>query len=853
MPIFERAQNLVINGGTFNDFSSSNGIEPLAYLEHYAASGATYDSAERYPPPRCHESTRVRILEILKGWVSQPREEREKSLFWLYAPVAMGKSTIAQTLAEECEVMDNLGASFFFSRLDARRNRAERFVASLALQLALSIRQLKPHIEAAVINNPTILSKSLPVQLQKLVIEPFQKIPRPEEDKTVVIDGLDECEGAKPLKDREREQRLVLELIQRLKEADLPLNIAIFSRPESWIEEAFDELETLSENTERYDLFSAAEKYADVERYLRDHFQRIRKARKHRHAMSQIQDPWPLEDAIQELVRRSSGQFGYVATVIRFVDDPYGNPPERLKLLLRNYPTSHGFSNPMKELDDLYLRILKSCPNREEMMQALGWLMVINMSALRHSKEAGAFVPLYDQVIAGKAGAMAKALRGLHAIVHIPSFITESQGTDEIPLDADSHTLIQQSNPSSVVYHNSFLEFLSNPSRSGTFHCDEAYWAIYAASRCLQFLSSNELADFSDDVLSLAAAFWPRGFFYFSRLPFERTPENIEACRLFATLFLARDLSTDFTCPGEGRTLFFHRSISFSASIFIDQPSIALECLSHWHKAYSDLFDDCMGSLSSEGRLYLERLFGSLYALTLDPSIPHTFEWRCILRQGGWKGSILQFENNDISSVLGEGALGFSRPFAWENLKDPETSMPRILELSPVAAVYGHLPPEFHSFMFPRLHSIHVSPAEVCNRLWDLFVSAATHDWGSANGDDIFYGVCLPLLDGIFGHLVLLDSIDGLYFLVSPSSALPTIRRVGDRDRFYVGDSADKAIIKLIFDKKVEMALAVLNFCEAMERLTLANGTLELGWFMGAHQPLFDEFRSDPYDFISRF
>ncbi|EAU83610.1 NWD2 [Coprinopsis cinerea okayama7 len=429
MPLFERAHDFVINNGTFNDFSSSNGLEPLAYLEQYAAPGATHDSAERYPAPKCHESTRVRILEILKAWVEQTREEREKRSFWLHAPVAMGKTTIAQTLAEECEAMGNLAASFFFSRLDSKRDRAQRFVASLVLQLALSIPQLKPHVEAAVRQNPTILTKVLPIQLQKLIIQPFRRIPPLEEDKTVLVDALDECEGADPSEDKEREQRLILELIQMLQEADLPLNIAIFSRPESWIEEAFDELETLDENTERYDLFKEAdlEEYADITRYLRYRFQRIRSAKTHRHAMSKVQGPWPPEDEIYDLVNHSSGQFGYVATVIRFIDDPYGSPPERLKLILQGSSESHKALNPMQKLDDLYRCILESCPNREEMMQALGWMVAMAGHVFRPDLT----IPAHDEIVGGQPGAMARALRGLHALCHIPSPPTHLEGIDE--------------------------------------------------------------------------------------------------------------------------------------------------------------------------------------------------------------------------------------------------------------------------------------------------------------------------------------------------------------------------------------------------------------------------------------
>ncbi|EAU83442.2 NACHT and WD40 domain-containing protein [Coprinopsis cinerea okayama7 len=822
MPILERAHNLVINGGTFNDFSSSHGLEPLAYLEQYAASGATYDSAERYPPPRCHELTRVRVLGVLKSWVEQPREEMDKRSFWLHAPVAMGKTTIAQTLAEECETMGNLGASFFFSRVHPERSRARHFVASLALQLAVSIPQLKPHIEAAIVGNPTILSKSLPIQLQKLIIGPFMNIPLLKEDKIVLIDALDECEGANPVEDREGEQRLVLELIQTIQEADLPLKVAIFSRPESWIEEAFEDLETLDENTERYDLFNVSEKYDDVERYLRDHFQRIRKAKKHRHAMSQIQDPWPSEHKIKKLVKLSCGQFGYVATVIRFVDDPYGSPQERLELILQgSSEKSHKALNPMQQLDDLYRRILGSCPNREEMMQAVGWLMAARRPLLaRHHA-----VPMYDKVIAGQPGAMTRALRGLRAIVHIPP---------------------ERPDPTPVAYHNSFWEFLESPSRGGEFHCNRHYWFVFATSRCLKFLSSSAFADYSDGVTRLAADLWPHGFSALLDLVPEENPKHKDLCQFFVAQFLLRDVSIDLRlaqCDHIVNAYDVLESILQSARHFLDQPSITHDCLSHWRKCYAKFHDDWLGNMSSEGRLYLDRLCSSFYALTLDSSAPHAFEWRPtrarINRPSSHK---VHFEGRDITSVLacGPGAYFY----------EPESTLRRILALSPVVAIYQCLPTQLRGIMEYRFQSLQVSPAEVCNRLWDLLIRVASHDWDSTTTLEIQYAVCTPLLRAMLTHVFLLDSTEGLDFLASPSKVMPTLRRA---QCFHIRHLFDHAIVALIFQKNVELALALLDFCDAIEHLVSEDDMCGPFGSIEEYRPLYEKFRSDPYGFVNKF
>jgi len=95
---------------------------------------------------------------------------------WLYGAAGAGKSAIAHTVAEICETCGWLMASFFFWKTAGERNNANRFVATIAHQIALSIPASCELIAAAVDYNPFIFEQSVDVQLSKLITEPLEQL-----------------------------------------------------------------------------------------------------------------------------------------------------------------------------------------------------------------------------------------------------------------------------------------------------------------------------------------------------------------------------------------------------------------------------------------------------------------------------------------------------------------------------------------------------------------------------------------------------------------------------------------------------------------------------------------------------
>ena len=71
-------------------------------------------------------------------------------------------------------------------------------------------------------------------------------------------------------------------------------------------------------------------------------------------SMVYIPRPWPSEDIIRRLVRKSGGYFIYASTAIEFIDEEYESPAARLDQLLGN-------SNSSSDMNPLISCIFKSC------------------------------------------------------------------------------------------------------------------------------------------------------------------------------------------------------------------------------------------------------------------------------------------------------------------------------------------------------------------------------------------------------------------------------------------------------------------------------------------------------------
>ncbi|KAJ6531475.1 hypothetical protein DFH09DRAFT_1044490 [Mycena vulgaris] len=119
---------------------------------------------------------------------------------------------------------------------------------------------------------------------------------------------------------------------------------------------------------------------------------------------------WPSPDAVNHLVRTSSATFIYATTVIRFVDDEYHHPADRLQSVLDLDPQSTA------PLDDLYTQILCGVP-QEQATQQLRILHIIWRNIVVDPEELDILLNL-------RAGTCRLILRCLHSLLDVPRIRT---------------------------------------------------------------------------------------------------------------------------------------------------------------------------------------------------------------------------------------------------------------------------------------------------------------------------------------------------------------------------------------------------------------------------------------------
>ena len=122
--------------------------------------GATYNSQECDPAPRCLPGTRSPILEKIETWVIA--DSRSTSILWLHGPAGPGKSAVPQTVAEICAKRDRdeLAASFFFSRSVASRNSLKHLFPTIAIPIALLTPEKRQRLNSILKNDPWITERA---------------------------------------------------------------------------------------------------------------------------------------------------------------------------------------------------------------------------------------------------------------------------------------------------------------------------------------------------------------------------------------------------------------------------------------------------------------------------------------------------------------------------------------------------------------------------------------------------------------------------------------------------------------------------------------------------------------------
>ncbi|MCJ1346290.1 hypothetical protein MMC31_004505, partial [Peltigera leucophlebia] len=368
------------------------------------ADGAAFNSHYRVNEPKCVPNTRVDLLRKLQEW----NVDSGKHIFWLSGMAGMGKSTIARTVAYEFSEARHLGASFFFSRGGGDLGNAQKFVTTIALQLARSFSSIKLHISDAIKRNESITCQGgLRNQWNELILGPLSQLASHHNFRvTLVVDALDECA-------HEQDVAIILQLFAEAKDlSTVDFKILVTSRPETPIRLGFRDMPEILHQDLALQNIPRLIVEKDITVYLRHELLTIRKER-------QLSSQWPGEEKIKQLVEKSDCIFIFISTACLFIRDINWQPDDQLSVILQDDMME---DSPTAKLDSMYTQVLTQSvfKQKQEMQRA-------RLSA-RFKQVIGSIVVLFNVLPAQELATLlsvspdeiASALSPLHSVLDIP-------------------------------------------------------------------------------------------------------------------------------------------------------------------------------------------------------------------------------------------------------------------------------------------------------------------------------------------------------------------------------------------------------------------------------------------------
>ncbi|KAF4617269.1 hypothetical protein D9613_006361 [Agrocybe pediades] len=485
-PMISSDRGVFINGGEFHQHNYHGqtlpGNEaPFDILKGAVASNALHDSGASFDKPKCHPRTRVKIREIIMHWIlgedKDGWQKAGKQFMWLSGAAGCGKSAIAQSTIEVCIGRGIRLASFFFSRSDSTRNHAGSLVATLAYQLycAFPGTELRKDILSTIAEEPLIFKKTLQQQFTALILKPLTNhLSKPQSTQQpvpflIVIDGLDECI------DRSAQKAILTGVAKCMRTSNSCFPIFIASRPEHDIKLSFG-TKLLQDIHTRLSLDLADDEYnadSDIRLYLVDRFAEIKDDFDNRATGRNLAHDWPGDEVIEMLVKKSSRQFIYAATVIRYVESTRHRPDHRLDVVLNLRPVNGD--HPFAELDALYATILESAIDIEKV------LLVLSLPSMNFDVSCS----MIEKLLSYDEGDVETLFCDLGALVQVYK-------------KYDQRLL--------RFLHASFREYLYDAARSKQFYINMDYQTIKHVIHALQYLASccSSFLNFTQSTAAIA-------------------------------------------------------------------------------------------------------------------------------------------------------------------------------------------------------------------------------------------------------------------------------------------------------------------------------------------------------------
>ncbi|OAG20525.1 hypothetical protein CC77DRAFT_1020215 [Alternaria alternata] len=422
--------------------------DPLYHLPYIRE--ASFDSYAQQHEPVCLPNTRVDLLREIHSWADA---QNDRYIFWLRGLVGTGKSTVARTVARSYHEKQRLAASFFFPHGGGGVGFTNKFVTSIAVDIANNVPALRQYISDAVVERTDIASRTLGEQWNHLVLAPLSKlgesdypVPAP---LVLVVDALDECHSYSTI-------QIILRLLfetQSLTRARLRVLLTsrhVFGRiPEEEHQDVV--LQHISRSIVDHDIA-----------LLLQHDLQLTG-----HKLNLPAD-WPGAEIIAQLVQSADGLFIWAATACRFIHDGKRLAPKRLEMILRN--DGEVTTGPEKLLNQIYTTALENLIQPEYSIGEQECLLENIQYVL------GSIVALFSPLSAQSLGQLLDLDEGV-----VP-MLEDLDDILDIPDD--------QSKPIRL-YHPSLRDFVFDQNRCGDrFYVNEKTAHKKLAGYCIELMSA---------------------------------------------------------------------------------------------------------------------------------------------------------------------------------------------------------------------------------------------------------------------------------------------------------------------------------------------------------------------------
>jgi hypothetical protein len=192
---------------------------------------------------------------------------------------------------------------------------------------------------------------------------------------------------------------------------------------------------SMSSITTRLPLDNTYEPDADIKVVIESKCEELRETHP---ARASLPSPWPSDHEIEQLVTKSSGQFIYTSTVLKFIESPKHRPQDRLNIIFGISVSENDA--PFAELDALYRQIFSTVIDVDKLRDVLSVILLAT-----HIPKTQAAI---EEFLSYSPGTVDILLSDLSSIIALP-----------LPEEADGQLEIQ-------ILHASLTDFLYDRSRS---------------------------------------------------------------------------------------------------------------------------------------------------------------------------------------------------------------------------------------------------------------------------------------------------------------------------------------------------------------------------------------------------